>query len=463
MPSLQDIEKFKTQLNALGSEPEILAEHGEAIEDLSPPEQGPAPDLSDLFARAEPAPGEAGAEVAGEPGLGEEELDFSSLFGLEGGEEPETQEVPPAEKGPAEKPPTEEALTKEEVELPIEAFGEGKEVLDFTLPSDFGVHEEGAGEAPAGEALEAGGEAPAGEAFEIAEVPLEAEPLGEFPLPPLEAEPPVEFPEPPPIEAFEGAGEFPLPPEEAPSGAPAAGPEAAAAFGEELVPPEEAFKLPEEFLAPPVGEEAPAALAGRPAEELPQPPAEAPTPESVEEMFTFPAEGLFGAPEAEAGKPGEGEAPPEPSVEAAPEAKPGAEGLSELPEEFTAPRLFEEQAAEAPVPQAAPVVGLEEAPPAAGKPGPEQAPGGEPAREFALTERRFAMLKRALATLPRNRRAHRRAGLERSEPGRARRIAGRRRRPHTDCRGGLADHRPAHSPAPRLRAADRAGLRGGAA
>jgi tetratricopeptide (TPR) repeat protein len=385
MPSLQDIEKFKTQLNALGSEPEILAEQGEAIEDLPPPEQGPAPDLSDLFARAEAVPGEAEAEAPSQPGPGEEELDFSSLFGLEGGEEPETLEVPPVEKEPAAEAPTEE-------EVPVEAFGEGKEALEFA------IHEEGAEEAPPEFPEPPGGEVEApieAEAPEAIEVPLEAEVPVEFPLPPGGR------PSGPPVEA-EAPGEFPLPPEEAPSGPPAAGPEAAGAFGEELVPPEEAFQLPEEFLAPPEAEEPPVAAAGRPAEAPPQPPPEAPSPEAIEEMFTFPAEGPFGAPEAEAGKPGEAEISLEPSAEAAPAAKPGAEGPGELPEEFAAPGLFEEQVAEAPVPPIAPVAGFEEAAPAAMQPGPELAPEGEPEREFALTERRFAMLKRTLATLPRN-------------------------------------------------------------
>jgi hypothetical protein len=55
MPSLQEIERFKGILNSLGSEPEVLAERGEAIEDLPPPDAGP-PDLSDLFAGAQPGP-----------------------------------------------------------------------------------------------------------------------------------------------------------------------------------------------------------------------------------------------------------------------------------------------------------------------------------------------------------------------------------------------------------------------
>ncbi len=49
MPSLQDIEQFKSDLNAVGHEEEILAERGLTIEDVSPPESGLSDDLSQLL------------------------------------------------------------------------------------------------------------------------------------------------------------------------------------------------------------------------------------------------------------------------------------------------------------------------------------------------------------------------------------------------------------------------------
>jgi tetratricopeptide (TPR) repeat protein len=467
MPSLQDIEKFKTQLDTLGSEPEILAEQGEAIEDPPPPQEGLPTDLSDLFAGAGPAPGAAEAEAPGmaarggahpaeeaqqAPGgeLGEEEFDFSSLFGLEGAEGLDTLEAPPAgpeaEAGEAPapeepffaEPAAEGAVTaeppteQEEAAKALEDFGipsdlleslekgqgpaaeaegeapaegalgeappaEGEEIVDFSLPADFGVHEEGAGEAAGGEVFEDAGEGPG--------IPVEAgEQAGEFPEPsPFAAEAPAEFTLP--------AMEEPAAPAPAPA---AAAPEAAGAFGEELTPPaeafgEEAFQLPEDFLAPTAGEQAPGEGAG---EAPPEMPAEQAATGALEEELGFPAEGFFGLPEAETpaeAPPGEGEAlgeavqPVPAEIAAAPEAEPGAEGLTGLPEEFAAPGLFEEQEAPAPAVPAERAGGQEpEARPAAGKAGPEEAPEGISEEEFSLSERRFAMLKRTLATLPRN-------------------------------------------------------------
>jgi tetratricopeptide (TPR) repeat protein len=364
MPSLQDIEKFKAQLNALGGEPEVLAEQGEAIEEPPAPEQELPPDLGELFSAGGPAPAEAGAgapieaepEAAGEvapseaaPGAaipGEEELDFSSLFGLEAAEEPEMPEAE-APTGP---------------EAPVE------EPLEFTLPPEFGVGVEGGPEVPAG---------------------------GEPAVPPIEG-----------LEA--GIGEELAPPAEA--------------FGEE------AFKLPEEFQAPSVGVEPPAEEPIEPRAEMPaEEPAAKSLEEEFglppEGFFGAPEAGAAPSAELPPGEemaaveeptPGaelaavEAAGPPEaPSAAApiapAPEAAPGAEALTGLPEEFAAPGAFEEQIAEAPTPPAEPSAAPEEeAPLAAEAPGPEAAPGGPAPEEFSLSERRFAQLKRTLAVLPRN-------------------------------------------------------------
>ena len=49
MPELQDIELFKRKINSLGDEEQILAERGEKIVDIPPPEQGVPDDISALL------------------------------------------------------------------------------------------------------------------------------------------------------------------------------------------------------------------------------------------------------------------------------------------------------------------------------------------------------------------------------------------------------------------------------
>ena len=49
MPKLEDIELFKNKINSLGREEQILAERGEHIADMAPPEQGVPDDISALL------------------------------------------------------------------------------------------------------------------------------------------------------------------------------------------------------------------------------------------------------------------------------------------------------------------------------------------------------------------------------------------------------------------------------
>ena len=49
MPELKDIELFKSLLNSLGDEPAVLSKRGRTIEDVAPPEEGVAEDISRLF------------------------------------------------------------------------------------------------------------------------------------------------------------------------------------------------------------------------------------------------------------------------------------------------------------------------------------------------------------------------------------------------------------------------------
>ena len=442
MPSLQEIERFKAILNSLGSEPEILAERGEAIEDMPSPEAGP-PDLSDLFegaalkeraAASERAEERPAAEPAAGAEPGAEDFDFSDLFSQEGAEapdklemspggtedldkifaglaepEPASFEPTPAEPEPGEAGEAEAAKTLEEFGIPpglLESLGEPaggeaeeaapeaptgappvvgpaaeEELADFTLPADFGIHEEGMQE----------------EETAMPEVPAPPEsPALEVPAPPESSAageaaalgaggiPEDIFAGPSAPSAEEEAGQLPedflaglgLPGEEA-GGTEAPGPSAEAGPGLG----EEPFQLPEEFMLPPEPSAGEAPGAAGPAE---APEAEAP--------FAFPEMPSIELPQPEASPVG------------------GVEGIAGLPEEFTGEGLFGDVAA-GEAPAEAPAQASVEVPPepprraqrlakAAEAPRPE---GPAPAEEeFGLSERRFAALQRTLSALPRN-------------------------------------------------------------
>ncbi|PIE04014.1 MAG: hypothetical protein CSA76_06470, partial [Spirochaetales bacterium] len=51
MPSREVLDALKTQINALGNEPRLLAERGEKLEDVLPPETTNIPDIEDMLAR----------------------------------------------------------------------------------------------------------------------------------------------------------------------------------------------------------------------------------------------------------------------------------------------------------------------------------------------------------------------------------------------------------------------------
>jgi tetratricopeptide (TPR) repeat protein len=408
MPSLEQIERFKAVLNSLGSEPEILAERGESIEDLPPPEAGP-PDLSDLFAGG-PSPGPAAPPAEGAPPrpaarkaapppeAGEETFDFGSVFGPEAVEGLDNLEMPAAE--PAAEPGAGEAVAGGEdldkifagLGLEPEAPPEpaepaaGEEAETAKALEEFGIPPgllETLGE-PAQEQAEA---APAVEAM-AATAPAAEEELGEFTLPadfaiheegvPEEALPPAPAAEAPPAaeEAAEQAAAEQAAAEQLPAdflaglGMPGEADEAA---GQAAPAPESEapFQLPEEFLAPPAeaAAQAPEAAEGE---------APAAGPKEEEELFAFPEMPSVGS--AEAG------------------AEPGKEEISALPEEFTGEEAFgEEPAEEAPAPAPA------EAPAAAARPEapPAEAAGPQP-EESGISERRFAALQRTLSALPRN-------------------------------------------------------------
>ena len=85
MPRLEDIEQFKSDLNALGHEPSILAERGERLEDVAVPEQGLDEDLDALL----------NAPDENFPLPGNEDETEESIFGVDTGEDqlpPSTQE-----------------------------------------------------------------------------------------------------------------------------------------------------------------------------------------------------------------------------------------------------------------------------------------------------------------------------------------------------------------------------------
>ncbi len=158
MPTLESIRRFEKALVSLGSEPDVLAERGEEIEEVVPPDETLPPDLHDLLAAEETLPS---AEPAARSGAA----------------------LPPAEPPPERQAPQEPFGTGSLDDLDLEAFGITDEAFDqaaagktadeenapetdaeeFTLPEGlFDTPQEGLEPAP--------GEEP------LAETPQDAEP-----------------------------------------------------------------------------------------------------------------------------------------------------------------------------------------------------------------------------------------------------------------------------------------------
>jgi len=277
MPTLQDIERFKEILNSLGSEPEILAARSEEIEEIPPPEQGLAADLSELLEPSAEAAGEAPqegfdefalpeeagagpgvAETAGESEGESPDFDFASLF--EGEEAPPEGEAAEevfaeaglpgeelAEEGALAEPalPGEEGLPEMEFlpdeaapeeelpeeEPPDEAPPEEEPGEDFPFPEEFELPED----------FEVAGEAAEPEDWEIAEVAAAEEAIVEEAGPAAAAEEEIELPD---FEAEEGAD----------AGAPAEEEEAEELIFEAEEGGEDDFQI-DEFALPDFGEE----------------------------------------------------------------------------------------------------------------------------------------------------------------------------------------------------------------
>jgi tetratricopeptide (TPR) repeat protein len=427
MPSLQEIERFKGILNSLGSEAEILAERGEAIEDLPPPEAGP-PDLSDLFEGAPPPPPGPGAppgpqapqgrepprrpaEAAAGPEEGEgtgaepggQDIDFGDLLGPGGAEELDKLQAPAAgteeaegagdldemfaglgmEPEAAAPTPTPAAAEPAPSETAADEEAAAKTLEEFGIPPGLLESLGETGQAEAGEAAlettlpeppfpEAGAEPAAQEA---ADFTLPAEFMEQEAGPQAPAMPEgLELPEAPEVEtpaaeaaAPPGAGEVPVDI--------FAGPQAPE-------PPQgEELQLPEDFLAG-LGEAPAAAAEAEPAAEAG--PAEAPpgpgeglgeAPFQLPEEFQLPPEAPVG--EAPVGEAPAGEAPAEAPLEGPPESEalPGAPAE----EPFAFPEMPPIETGEAgvlpPEPPLAPLPG-EVAPPAAGEEGISALPEG---------------------------------------------------------------------------------------
>ena len=145
MPDFADIEQFKSSLNAVAREEEILEERGEVLEDVAPPEEGLSDDLSMLLGDAEDvgtsdaavddfsdlgdlvvpdveeAATESPPEIAGDAGPSEDDsgidaFDIDGIF-------PEEEST----AAPAESAPEETAVSDIEAEI-TDAF----DGLDFT-------------------------------------------------------------------------------------------------------------------------------------------------------------------------------------------------------------------------------------------------------------------------------------------------------------------------------------------
>ncbi len=462
MPSLQEVEQFKNILNELGDEPEILAERGEEIEDIPPPDQGMPEGLSDLLKTPEGAPEEPGPEeVPGEPpsvpsleqpavpvaAPAEQEVDLSDLLGdedlsgldiLEGIELPEgvPEEAAAEEVFPTELPAEEPSAEEEPV----------AEADEFAIPP---------GLIEPGEEQEIAEAAPEGEAFEVELEEEAAEPEAEFELPeefvlPEEEEvegiaeegpgeaPELEIPEEaaaeelPEMPGFEMEGfdadafaapEVPEAEEEAP---------AEEVFGEaEFELPEE-FQLPEEAFDEEAAPEAPVEEAVGEEEGAAEPSEEEAEFLKILQDEIFPGEEAAaektaeapGVEEAFAEVPLEVEAPVEtPSEEEVPEGIPAGEEISfpegeqidlEAPaeaeegveeyalDEFSLEGLGEAFAAEEELgAPPAPEEEIPAAPPAVEEQFPEEIvlPGAE---ELTFTDKQFAAIKRSMSHLPRN-------------------------------------------------------------
>jgi len=142
MPSLQDIEQFKSDLNAVGREEEILAERGLTIEDVSPPEAGLSDDLSqllelDTFEAKETAeqaaePGEAAAPETALP----DEGPFPPEEPLEGPFPPEEPREEPAVpfEAPVIAPPEEEPAAPP-ADIDMQGLGD-VEIFDEAFAAD---------------------------------------------------------------------------------------------------------------------------------------------------------------------------------------------------------------------------------------------------------------------------------------------------------------------------------------
>jgi hypothetical protein len=71
MPEIQKIERIKTKINSLGNEPSILAEQGEALEDVKVPESEISPDLQDMLDDAQADVGSTVSDLVQDADLNE--------------------------------------------------------------------------------------------------------------------------------------------------------------------------------------------------------------------------------------------------------------------------------------------------------------------------------------------------------------------------------------------------------
>ena len=168
MPRLEDIVKFKADLNSLGNELSILAERGELLEDVAPPEEGLSQDLSELLSGIEmdippekpiseeqpeaPKAPDVDAEALGFEDVEFEEPSVEDVFGIT-----EEDFLTPAEEPVSEEPVSEEPVVEEpefeepSFEEPAFEIPEAEEEIsipdigeeDFALPEfDLGAEAE---------------------------------------------------------------------------------------------------------------------------------------------------------------------------------------------------------------------------------------------------------------------------------------------------------------------------------
>ena len=199
MPSLSDLQKFKSSFHNIGGQKADLVAKNLPFDDLELPESEPKPqaqidesgdnniapgspkkngDTPPVATKAEPPPSGEGAEQL--PADQAEDFDFSTLIGTQLGDPPplpSVDEAPPEDNAPVigkESDTAQDATAPEEFYTPAELLSNFSEEID-AIPPDFPVVEEDLEEDFTKALLEDDGKG-----LDTQETTLEDEPFGDF-------------------------------------------------------------------------------------------------------------------------------------------------------------------------------------------------------------------------------------------------------------------------------------------